>query len=175
MCHIVSYPHPQFDAGNIAFQFLQARHEPLIRNPARAGDGDLAGAGPRADSVRDTCDIEDQPRYIDRVVFADGRQSHAGRHALEKLGANERFQLADLPADGALRQAQLVARAGEAAQTGRGLKNNKRLQRRQSKRRLHSGSQKQSLRSDTPPPQTLQFFWDSMLRSGFATSACLLA
>src|SRR5690606_4803065 len=63
----------QLKSGDILLHTSETWHEPLIGNAARAGDGQLAWAGPCAHTLCHRRDFSQNPRNVGCVSFTDLR------------------------------------------------------------------------------------------------------
>src|SRR5690606_24046800 len=87
-----------------------------------------SGPDPCTKAIGDGAEIAQETAHFGSVAFADGSQLHTCGQAVEQFRADERFQLADLAADGALGEAEFQTGARKAAKPGGAVEGNQRIE-----------------------------------------------
>src|SRR5690606_32075701 len=91
---------------------------------------DLSRPNPCPQAGCDSAPIAQQPAYLRGIALPDSSQLHADRQTIEQFRAHEGFQLANLPTDGALGEAELQTCARGTPEPSRTVENYQRVERR---------------------------------------------
>src|SRR5262245_16943863 len=131
---------PEVDLGMSLGEPVQSMNEPLGRKIRRRAHGKRAAALALQKPLRSVPDAVERIAHDNEIGAAGFGDHQPLPFAVEKPQSEFGFECLHLMADGTLRDAELLSRAGEALVAGRGLEGLERIERRQAARHRQARS-----------------------------------